>query len=49
MSGGHAPNAIKKLALDNNDCSINPNKFMLGPNLRNSAIASGARGQYEGF
>ena len=36
MSGGHAPNAIEKLALDDNDRSINPNKSMLGPNLGNS-------------
>ena len=36
MSGGYAPNASEKLALDDDDCSINPNKFMLGPNLGSS-------------
>ena len=36
MSGGHAPNAIEKLALDDNDRSINPDKSMLGPYLGNS-------------
>ena len=30
MSGGHTPKAVNKLALDN------PNKSMLGLNLRNS-------------
>ena len=36
VSGGHAPNAIEKPALDDDDRSINPNKSMLGPYLGNS-------------
>ena len=36
VSGGHAPNAIEKPALDDDDRSINPNKSMLGPNSGNS-------------
>ena len=36
VSGGHTPNAIEKLALDDDYYSINPNKSTLGPNLRNS-------------
>ena len=36
MSGGHAPNAIDNPALDDDNCSTNPNKSMLGPNFRNS-------------
>jgi len=32
VSGGHAPNAIEKPALDDDDRSINPDKSMLGPN-----------------
>jgi hypothetical protein len=32
----HAPNAIEKPALDDDDCFINPNKSMLGLNLGNS-------------
>jgi hypothetical protein len=36
VSGGHAPNAIDKPALDDDNCSTNPNKSMLGPNLGNS-------------
>jgi hypothetical protein len=36
VSGGHAPNAIEKPALDDDDRSINPNKSILGPNLGNS-------------
>jgi hypothetical protein len=34
--GGHAPKAVNKPALDNSDCSINPNEFILGPNSGNS-------------
>jgi hypothetical protein len=34
VSGGHAPNAIDKPALDDDNCSTNPDKSMLGP--RNS-------------
>jgi hypothetical protein len=36
VSGGHAPNAIEKPALDDDDRSINPDKSMLGPYLGNS-------------
>jgi hypothetical protein len=36
VSGGHAPNAIEKLALDDNDRSINPDKSILGPDSGNS-------------
>jgi hypothetical protein len=36
VSGGHAPNAIEKPALDDDDRSINPDKSMLGPNSGNS-------------
>ena len=36
VSGGHAPNAIEKPALDDDDRSINPDKSMLGPYLENS-------------
>jgi hypothetical protein len=36
VSGGHAPNAIEKPALDNDNRFVNPNKSMLGPNLGNS-------------
>ena len=36
VSGGHAPNAIEKPALDDDDRSINPDKSMLGSNLGNS-------------
>jgi hypothetical protein len=36
VSERHAPNAVNKLALDDDDRSINPNKSMLGPNLRNN-------------
>jgi hypothetical protein len=36
VSGGHAPNAADKLALDDDDRSINPDKSMLGPNSGNS-------------
>ena len=36
MSGGHAPNAINKPALDDDDRSINLDKSMLGPNSGNS-------------
>jgi hypothetical protein len=36
VSGGHAPNAIDKPALDDDDCSTNPDKSMFGPNLGNS-------------
>ena len=34
--GGHAPKAVDKPALDNNDRSINPDKSILGPNSGNS-------------
>ena len=43
MSGGHAPNAIKKLALNNNDRSINPNKSMLSYNSGKSQGISANR------
>ena len=36
VSGGHAPKAVNKPALDDGNRSINPNEFILGPNLRNS-------------
>ena len=36
MSRGHAPKAVDKPALDNNDRSINPDKSILGPNSGNS-------------
>ena len=36
VSGGHAPNAVDKPALDDDDRSINPDKSMLGPNSGNS-------------
>jgi hypothetical protein len=36
VSRGHAPNAIDKLALDDDNCSTNPDKSMLGPYLGNS-------------
>jgi hypothetical protein len=36
VSGGHAPNAVEKLALDDDDRPTNPNKSMLGPNSGNS-------------
>ena len=36
MSGGHAPNAIDRPTLDEDDRSINPTKSMLGPDLGNS-------------
>ena len=36
LSRGHAPKAVDKPALDNNDRSINPNKFISSPNSGNS-------------
>jgi len=36
VSRRYAPNAIDKLALDNDNCSTNPDKSMLGPYLGNS-------------
>jgi hypothetical protein len=36
MSRGHAPKAVNKPALDNGDRSINPDEFILGPNLGSS-------------
>jgi hypothetical protein len=36
VSGGHAPNAIDKPTLDEDNRSINPNKSMLGPDSGNS-------------
>ena len=36
VSGGHAPKAVDKPALDNDDRSINPDEFISGPNLENS-------------
>jgi hypothetical protein len=36
MSGEHAPKVVDKPALDDNDCSINLNKSISGPNLGNS-------------
>jgi hypothetical protein len=36
VSRGHVPRAVDKPALDNDNCSINPDEFILGPNLENS-------------
>ena len=36
VSGGHAPKVVDKPALDNDDRSVNPDEFILGPNLGNS-------------
>jgi hypothetical protein len=36
MSRGHAPKAVDKPALDDNDHFINPDKLILGPNSGNS-------------
>jgi hypothetical protein len=36
VSGGHTPDTIEKPALDDDDCSINLNKSMLGSNSENS-------------
>jgi hypothetical protein len=36
VSRGYAPKVVDKPALDNDNRSVNPNEFMLGPNLRNS-------------
>jgi hypothetical protein len=36
VSGGHVPKAVNKPALDNNNCSINPSKFISGPYSGNS-------------
>jgi hypothetical protein len=36
VSGGHAPKAVDKPALDNDNRSINPDEFISGPNLGNS-------------
>jgi hypothetical protein len=36
VSGGRAPKAVDKPALDDGDRSINPDEFMSGPNLGDS-------------